>query len=249
MKLALVGYGKMGKTIETHALAQKHTISSIIDPFVEGAKKSLTVEHLQGCDVAIDFTHPDVVLEHIRFYINNRIPAVIGTTGWYEHLGEVASMVDEADGTILYSGNFSLGVALFLRSVRYAAALYGRTGRYDPAIIEVHHNKKADSPSGTASMLASNVLEGFPNKTRIEYETQHQRRSDEVLHVSSLRVGSVPGTHTVLFDSPEDTIELIHTARNRDGFAFGAVAAAAWLSEQGSGLYTLEDMVDAVFLR
>ncbi|HPX28489.1 MAG TPA: 4-hydroxy-tetrahydrodipicolinate reductase [Sphaerochaeta sp.] len=249
MKLALVGYGKMGKIIETHALAQEHTISSIIDPFVEGAKKSLTLEHLQGCDVAIDFTHPDVALEHIRFYIKNRIPAVIGTTGWYEHLGEVASMVDEANATILYSGNFSLGVALFLRSVRYAAALYGRTGRYDPAIIEVHHNKKADSPSGTASMLASTVLEGFPGKTRIEYETQHQRRSDEVLHVSSLRVGSVPGTHTVLFDSPEDTIELIHTARNRDGFAFGAVAAAAWLKEQKSGLYTLEDMVDAVFLR
>ena len=249
MKLALVGYGKMGKIIKTHALAQNHEIASIIDPFEEGAKKSLTVENLQGCDVAIDFTHPDVALEHIRFYIENGVPAVIGTTGWYEHLGEVASLVREGNGTILYSGNFSLGVALFLRSVRYAAALYGKTGRYDPAIIEVHHNKKADSPSGTAGMLASRVLEGFPEKTRIEYETQHQRRGDEVLHVSSLRVGSVPGTHTVLFDSPEDTIELIHTARTRDGFAFGAVAAAAWLNERESGLYTLEDMVDAVFLR
>ena len=249
MKLALVGYGRMGKIIEVHALARTHTISSVIDPFVEGVKRSLSVEHLEDCDVAIDFTHPDVALEHIRFYAHNGVPAVIGTTGWYGHLDEVASLVKEANGTILYSGNFSLGVALFLRSVRYAAALYGRTGRYDPAIIEVHHDKKADSPSGTAGMLASRVLEGFPEKTRIEYETQHRRRGAEVLHVASLRVGSGPGTHTVLFDSPEATIELVHTARTRDGFAFGAVAAAEWLHEQPSGLYTLEDMVDAVFLQ
>ncbi len=249
MNLALVGYGKMGKMIQAHALAQGHTIVSIIDPFEEGFEKELTPKALNGCDVVIDFTHPDVVLEHIRFYAKHQIPAVIGTTGWYEHLHEVATLVNEAQATLLYSGNFSLGVALFLRSVKYAASLYGRTNRYDAGIIEVHHNKKADSPSGTASMLASAVMEGFPSKSRIEDETQHQRRSDEALHVASLRVGSVPGTHTVLFDSEEDTIELIHTARTRGGFASGAVAAAEWLRDQESGLYTLEDMVDAVFLR
>lgn len=249
MQIALVGYGKMGKIIEDLASDGGHTICSIIDPHVDGAFGELSVEHLKDAEVVIDFTHPSVALEHIRFYSSMKIPAVIGTTGWYENLHEVASLVAADQSTILYSGNFSLGVALFLRSVSYAASLFGKSSHYDAALIETHHNQKADSPSGTAVMLANEVLSAFADKKRIDYEAQHQKRGADVLHVSSLRVGSVPGTHTVIFDCPEDTVELTHTARSRNGFATGALAAAAWLIDQKPGLYTLEDMVDAVFLK
>jgi 4-hydroxy-tetrahydrodipicolinate reductase len=247
MRIAIVGYGKMGKMVRTVALEAGHEVVAVIDPWSpqpEVTALGLDVSSLADCDVAIDFTHPATVVDDILLYARLGIPAVIGTTGWYDRLDEVREAVEGLDCSIIYSGNFSLGVAVFLQIVEKAAILFDRVGGYDPFIQETHHAQKADSPSGTASMLASVVLENSSNKNSIVSDTLHRTRKDDELCIGSLRGGFVPGTHTVAFDSPEDTIELVHRARSRQGFAAGAVKAAAWISDGRKGVFTLSDMID-----
>jgi 4-hydroxy-tetrahydrodipicolinate reductase len=156
--------------------------------------------------------------------------------------------VAQLDGSIIYSGNYSLGVALFMQVVREASRLFAKSGLYDPFLTEIHHAQKADSPSGTAEMLGSLVLENYPSKHLVEKETLHHKREDEAIHLASVRGGWVPGTHTVYFDSPQDTIELTHRARSREGFAVGAVQAAAWIASGRKGFFTLDDMLEDVYL-
>lgn len=249
MRIAIVGYGKMGKMVRNVALESGHQVVAVIDPWSpepEITALGLDVSSLAECDVAIDFTHPATVMDDILLYARLGIPAVIGTTGWYERIDEVRDAVAGGDGAIIYSGNFSLGVAVFLQVVERAATLFDRVGGYDPFIQEVHHAQKADSPSGTASMLASAVLAHSSSKRTVVSDNLHRKREDDELNVSSVRGGFVPGTHTVSFDSPEDTIELIHRARSRRGFAVGAVKAASWISDGRRGLFTLSDMIDDV---
>jgi len=251
MRIAIVGYGTMGKLIRREAISNGHTIVAVIDPVAkdtEVTSDALTVESLSGCEVAIDFSHPSVVCDAIVLYARLSIPAVIGTTGWYDKLSVVREAIEGTDCSIIYSGNFSLGVALFREVVKYASRLFAQSGLYDPFLTEIHHAKKADSPSGTLEMLGSSVLEAFPQKQELVRETLHQSRRDESIHLSSVRGGWVPGTHTVYFDSPQDTIELTHRARSREGFAVGAVRAAQWISDGRKGFFTLDDMLGDVFL-
>ncbi len=251
MRIAVVGYGKMGKLIRSEALERGHEVVAVIDPVAKQAEvtaQNIDASTLDGADVVIDFTHPSVICDHIVLYARLGIPAVIGTTGWYDRLDEIREAVSATDCAIIYSGNFSLGVALFLQVVKYASKLYGKSGLYDAFLQEIHHAQKADSPSGTAEMLAQEVLQGFESKDVLYTEQLHRKREANELHLASIRGGWVPGTHTVYFDSPVDTIELTHRARSREGFAVGAVKASAWIADGRKGLFTLDDMLEDVFL-
>ncbi len=252
MKVAIVGYGKMGKLIRSQALGLGHEVVAVIDPMAQDPEVTdthLDASTLNGCTVAIDFTHPSVVVDDIVLYARLGIPAVIGTTGWYDQISQVRDAIDEQQCSIIYSGNFSLGVALFFQVVKYASRLFGKSGLYDPFIQETHHAQKADSPSGTAVMLAQMVLDNTPDKETICSDTLHRRREDTEIHVASVRGGSVPGTHTVSFDSHDDTIELTHRARSREGFAAGALKAASWITDGRKGFFTLDAMLEDVFLQ
>lgn len=234
MRIALVGYGKMGHMLEQTALALGDEITATIDVLAADASVRIPADDKDaladavvrsGAQGVIEFTHPGAVMANISALLPTGIPLVVGTTGWNERHDEVAEMAAASGGTVMTSANFSIGVNLFYRIVREASSLVGRFDEYDVAVWEMHHNQKADSPSGTAIDIARRVMQGNPRKTEIVTDTFHSRPAPEQLHVSSTRCGSVPGTHTVFFDSAADTIELTHTARSRQGFASGAVHA------------------------
>jgi 4-hydroxy-tetrahydrodipicolinate reductase len=197
---------------------------------------------LYDADVVIDFSVPDVALDHIRTYCTWQQPAVIGTTGWYDEQDTVASWVEAHEATLLYAANFSMGVALLRRAVAGVLPLVEQLPDYDAYLHEMHHTRKLDSPSGTAHVLAQMVVDGLTRKSHVETETQHQRIDPAALHVSSTRAGEVFGEHTVGFDSAFDRVEFIHRAKNRRGFAFGALRAAEWLPGR-RGLFTLDDVL------
>lgn len=211
MKLALLGRGKMGTMVEKAAAVRNHEIVGI-----------------QSADVCIDFSHPDVVLANIKMAAELKKNIVVGTTGWYEHLPDIKTLIEVKGTGFLYSPNFSIGIHLFMKIVSRAAELLNSHQEYDVGGCESHHNQKADAPSGTAKALTE-ILKNYYDKA-------------QNLQFSSIRCGHIPGTHTVLFDSPADSITLTHTARNREGFAQGAVCAAEWLHGK-KGFYTLDDML------
>jgi 4-hydroxy-tetrahydrodipicolinate reductase len=246
MKIAITGYGKMGRITEKLAVENGHEVVSTIDPSVGSAKfKELNEESLHGADVSIDFTVPAIVLENIDFYIKYGINAVIGTTGWYEYLAEVKEKVEESEIGLIWSGNFSIGVNLFFRIIKESCNLMKNFTFYDVMGYEIHHNRKKDSPSGTMNMIGDILLESLKNKKKIVTEKLSRKISDEEIHLASVRGGSVPGTHVVAFDSEEDTIELKHTARGRKGMAVGAIKAAEWI-EGKKGFFSIEDMMNGI---
>lgn len=225
MKIALIGYGKMGKMIERAALDRGHTIVARMN------SNPWDLEALQKADICIEFTHPESVIENIRKLAELKKNIVIGTTGWHDKAQLVRSIIEKQQVGALYSANFSIGVNLLLEILSHASKVINPFKEYDVAGIEVHHNKKKDSPSGTSLEIAKTV-------------EKQMERVDKV-HFSSVRCGSVPGIHTVLFDSPCDTITIAHEARNRDGFAEGAVQAAEWLKGK-KGLYTFADCMQEI---
>jgi len=240
MRIALVGTGQMGQAVEALAETQGHGVAARFD-----ADRPLTSADPDdvGASIAIDFSLPDVALDHIRWYCRNGVPAVVGTTGWYDGLPRVRNWVDEHNASLLYAPNFSIGVAVLRRAVAAVGPLLDRLPDYDAFVHEIHHTKKIDSPSGTAQMLGELLVEHLDRKTHIDPEAQHDRIDPEALHVSSTRTGSVYGEHTVGFDSPYDRVSLEHRAKSRHGFAFGALKAAEWLVGR-TGLFTLEDVLD-----
>jgi len=211
MKIAIVGYGKMGKIIERIALERGHSIVARFDIDNNVNGEGLTVESLAGVDAAIEFSTPEAAMDNIRRLVDLRVPAVIGTTGWYAHLDDVRRLVAANNASLVWGANFSIGVNLFFKLVREASALFARYNQYDPFLIEAHHRFKKDAPSGTALVAARMMREAY---------------GDQTPEAVSLRAGHIPGTHEVGFDSEADTITLTHTARNREGFAAGAVLAA-----------------------
>jgi 4-hydroxy-tetrahydrodipicolinate reductase len=265
MKIAIIGYGKMGKMIEQAAAAAGHTITAAVDPLAQispnGARLFRGLAEagdLCGAEAAIEFTQPGTALANIKILAERKIPAVIGTTGWHDKLDEARQAVEQAGSSLIWSSNFSLGVYLFYRIAWYAAQLADSFPEYDIGGFEAHHNKKMDSPSGTARTLVDGVLERVKRKEKAVWETLSRRPQPDELHFLSLRMGSVPGTHSLFFDSAADTIEITHTARSREGFAAGAVRAAQWLAgspaEAGSpdlragggprkGFFTIDDML------
>lgn len=249
MRIALVGFGKMGRMIHVLALEQGHQIVAVIDPFSNAPEVTATgidMQTLNGCEVVIDFSSPEGIVGNLFTYGKLEVPVVVGTTGWYDRMEEVKGQLKETNARIIWSGNFSLGVHIFFALSRHAAKLFNLFGEYDAMIHEYHHAQKADSPSGTALMLGSILIEELERKSAIVSEKLSEKRNNDELHISSTRGGFIPGTHTISFDSPVDTIELTHRARSREGFANGAIRAAAWVMQQKSGFYAIEDMMQDV---
>jgi 4-hydroxy-tetrahydrodipicolinate reductase len=225
MKIALIGYGKMGQMVEKSALDHGHTISAKI------SSGEWDAEGIQQADICIEFTEPHSALKNIKKVAEQKKNLIIGTTGWYDQLASVQSIVSESQIGILYSPNFSIGINLLLEILRHTAKLMNNFPNYDVAEVETHHNQKKDAPSGTAIEIAKAL--------------QSEMKRIEQVPISSVRCGSVPGTHEILFDSPCDTISITHTARNREGFAQGAIKAAEWLQGK-KGLYTFDDCIKAI---
>lgn len=237
LDLALVGYGQMGREIDRLAgdngfrVAMKYDAETPLGPAPEGP-----------FDVAIEFTRPEVALANIERLLIWGKPVVVGTTGWLERLADVEQLVENHRGRLIYASNFSIGVNIFLKLVRESAILFNHQAMYDAAVHEIHHTRKVDSPSGTAMSIAQILMAGLDRKTTILQETSHGAIPPEALHLSSQRLGSTVGTHSVVFDSDADTVELIHRAKNRSGFALGALAAARWIVGREPGLYRFEDL-------
>jgi 4-hydroxy-tetrahydrodipicolinate reductase len=241
MKIALIGYGKMGQTIEKVTQKTNHEIVAKIDPKSKQATAAkISAENLNNAEIAIDFTHPTIVVENLRKLSDLKISAVVGTTGWYEHLSEVEKIATNAGTGILYAGNFSLGVNIFYAIVSEAAKRLAKINKMDVAIHEIHHTGKADAPSGTARELSMKILKNFPSKKRVLLDNTEQPVPKDALQISATRLGKVVGIHTVAFDGFSDSIELIHRGKNRDGYAMGAIMGAEWLAGK-TGIFSVED--------
>ena len=231
MKIALLGYGKMGKVIERIALERGHEIVLKKDEFN-------TYDGLSTADVAIDFSVPTAAVSNISSCFNNNVPVVSGTTGWLEHFDEMVALCNEKQGGFISSSNFSLGVNIFFELNEYLAKIMSQFDSYKVTMEEIHHTQKLDAPSGTAISLAKGVIE---NSNYANW-TLDQAKTNEI-HIEAKRIGDVPGTHTVTYDSIVDSIELKHTAHNREGFALGAVIAAEWLAGK-TGIYSMKDVLN-----
>jgi len=240
--IALVGYGKMGKILETLATEKGHAITAIVDPYAEGCYPEITQEALSGADVCIDFTHPNVVVNNIKQIAALGKNMVIGTTGWYDQMDNIRQTVAENRVGLIWSGNFSIGVNALFAIVGHAAKIFDNLPDYDVLGHEFHHRHKADSPSGTATMLANILLENIDRKQKPVYQMLDRKIEPDELHFSSSRGGAIPGTHLVMFDSLVDTIEIKHTARGREGFASGAILAAEFI-ENKTGFYNIDDLM------
>ena len=234
MKIALIGYGKMGREIERVAIEQGDTIVSVFD-----IDRLPTSEGLAEAEVCIDFSVPDSVVHNIKTAADAGVDMVVGTTGWYDHLEEVRKWFDSS--ALVYAQNFSIGVHLFYRIVRHAAELIGPFEGYDVYVAEEHHRQKLDSPSGTALRIGEVLLGAVDRKKRIVTDSGSGPVSPDSLHISSLRAGFISGVHRVGFDSEADSIELRHVARGRTGFALGALRAAHWVRGR-RGVYTMDDV-------
>lgn len=220
MKIALIGYGKMGKTIEQIALQRGHQIVSIIDINNTADFES---DAFRSADVAIEFTTPATALgNYMRCFAAN-VPVVSGTTGWLEHLDEVKAKCEQEGKTFFYASNFSVGVNIFFALNRYLAKIMNGFPAYDVRMTEVHHIHKLDAPSGTAITLAEGILENVERKERWTLETAEQPTD---LPIHAIREGEVPGIHEIIYESEADTISIKHDAKSRAGFALGAVIAA-----------------------
>lgn len=247
MRIAIIGYGKMGHAIEAMAKSQGIEVASIIDPLGTGATyTSITPESLKNADVAVDFTTPKTVAQNVELVAGAGKCMVVGTTGWYDQMESVKAIVKKYDTGFVYSPNFSIGVNLFFRIVRRAAVLMDQFPSYDPFVYEIHHNQKTDAPGGTAKILGDIVVKNVKRKKKMVFDRINDRKIEpDELHVGSIRGGYIPGVHVVGFDGEADTIELTHTARSRTGFAEGAVMAAKWINGK-KGFYTLDDIISGM---
>ncbi|MCL7989464.1 4-hydroxy-tetrahydrodipicolinate reductase [Sphingobacterium sp. lm-10] len=244
MKIGLLGYGKMGQLIEQYAIKKGHEIAWIIDA---NNRENIAAEDLVSADIAIDFSTPDAALDNISLCFENDLPIVVGTTGWYEQLEEVKATCLEANQSMLYGSNFSIGVNVFFHINRLLAKAISPYKQYDAQVEEIHHIHKLDAPSGTAITIAEGILDAYAEKNewvnRLEGSGEEVIPAKNELLIESLRLEEVPGTHTVVYSSEVDQIEFKHTAHSRDGFALGAVVAAEWLVGR-KGFYQVTEMFD-----
>ena len=242
MNIALIGYGKMGKEVESVAKEKGFKIAKILTIENNTGGLGIDKDSLKGVDVCIDFSTPAAVIDNVEAAAECGKSIVVGTTGWYDRIDRVKKLVKERKIGFLYSANFSLGVNIYSQIVMDAAHMFEPYAEYDVAVSETHHKAKADSPSGTALSLGAIILQEMRRKSELLTDASHGPIKPHQLHVSSTRVGHVTGRHSVLFDSDSDTIELVHTAKNRRGYALGAVTAAEWLKGK-KGFYTMRDVI------
>ena len=231
MKIALLGYGKMGKVIERIALERGHEI-------VLRKSSASTYDGLKKADVAIDFSIPDSAVCNIKQCFDTNVPVVCGTTGWLEHYNEMVSLCEAKNGGFIYGSNFSLGVNIFFELNDYLAKMMSKFNQYKVSMEEIHHTQKLDAPSGTAISLAKDIIE---NSEYTGWTLENPTEND--IHIDAKRIENVPGTHSVFYDSSVDQIEIKHTAHNREGFALGAVIAAEWLANK-KGVFTMKDVLN-----
>ncbi|MFV8360347.1 4-hydroxy-tetrahydrodipicolinate reductase [Flavobacterium sp. LS1P3] len=231
MKIALLGYGKMGQVIERIALERGHEI-------VLKKDENNTFDGLSTADVAIDFSVPTAAVPNISSCFHANVPVISGTTGWLEHYDEMVALCTAKNGGFISSSNFSLGVNIFFELNEYLAKIMSKFDSYKVEMEEIHHTQKLDAPSGTAISLAKGVIENssYTNWTLEKPEAKQ-------IHIEAKRIGTVPGTHTVTYNSVVDAIEIKHTAHNREGFALGAVIAAEWIIGK-QGVFTMKDVLD-----
>jgi len=237
MKIALIGYGKMGKEIEQIAIAMKHEIVLKIN---ELNLPELTPENLKKADVAIEFTTPKSAVENILKCFEAGVPIVAGTTGWFDKLEEVKKICLEKNQAFFHSSNFSIGVNLFFKLNEYLSGLMKNHPEYFPLVEEIHHTHKKDAPSGTAISLANGLMKAHGGLTKWVLDATPKEGE---LPINSIRVGEVPGTHTIFYTSETDEIKITHEAHSRKGFAEGAVHAAAWLIGK-KGVFEMKDLLD-----
>jgi len=236
MKIALIGYGKMGMAIEDIALQKGHEVVLKIN--IENTE-DLTMENLRKADVAIEFTGPESAYDNLVKCMDAGVPVVCGSTGWLEKWEAIKNLCKQKDGSLIYASNYSIGVNLFFDVNKYLGRLMAEYDDYNVSLEEIHHTQKKDAPSGTAITLAEQVLENIKIKTR--WVNQVSGKADE-LEIISERVDPAPGTHKVKYSSPIDDIEIIHTAHNRQGFAGGALKAANFLKDK-KGIFTMRDVL------
>lgn len=242
MKVALLGYGKMGQIIERFALERGHEVVLKINA---DNLDDLNKANLSKADVAIDFSAPDAAISNIYACFEANLPIVVGTTGWYGQLQEVKNKCLSSNNTLLYGSNFSIGVNIFFHVNKVLAKLMSNFPAYDVQVEEIHHTQKLDSPSGTAMTIAEGIIEELDGKTEWVNELVGSPFEDvikkEQVLIESHRIENVPGTHTVVYSSEVDDIELKHTAHSRAGFALGAIVAAEWLQNK-QGFYNIADI-------
>lgn len=231
MKIALLGYGRMGKEIEKIAISRGHEIvirkdvNDIID--------------INLADVAIDFSVPTAAFNNISNCIKNKVPVIVGTTGWLNKYEDAVSLCKEEEGAFIYASNFSLGVNIFFELNNQLAKMMRNLKNYTISMEEIHHTKKLDSPSGTAITLADGII---ANSSKENWELS-ENTSEENIPIISKRISDVPGTHTVWYNSEVDTIEIKHTAHSRKGFALGAVIASEWILDK-TGVFSMKDVLN-----
>ncbi len=237
MNILILGYGKMGKTIEQLALSRGHTIANTIDL---NNRHDLQQIKPGEIDVAIEFSNPESAVANLFFCFDHHIPVVCGTTGWLHRRTEVETVCMQKGSAFFYSSNYSLGVNIFFHINKALARLMNRYSTYEVSMEETHHTEKKDSPSGTALTLAGDILNQIPRKTN--WVNTSSKNASE-LSILSYREANVPGTHVVKYDSQVDSIEIKHTAHSREGFALGAVLAAEWLIGK-KGVFGMDDMLE-----
>lgn len=231
MKIALLGYGKMGKVIERIALERGHEI-------VLRKSSASSFDGLDNADVAIDFSVPSSAVTNISECLNNGIPVISGTTGWLEDYNKMVALCEEKNGAFIYGSNFSLGVNLFFELNNYLAKMMSKFNQYKVTMEEIHHTQKLDAPSGTAISLAKGVIE---NSNYSNWTLENPKENE--IQIDAKRIENVPGTHSIFYRSEVDTIEIKHTAHNRDGFALGSIIAAEWLVGK-KGIFSMKDVLE-----
>jgi 4-hydroxy-tetrahydrodipicolinate reductase len=236
MKIALIGYGKMGHAIEEIAVQRGHEIVLKVD--IENIEDN-TVENIRKADVAIEFTGPEIAFDNVIRCLEAGIPVVSGSTGWLERFDEAKKYCNDHNGAMIYASNFSVGVNIFFAINKRLAEMMASHPGYNASLIEIHHTQKKDAPSGTAITLAEDILKVVPQKKK--WVNEPTSKNDE-LEILSERVDPAPGTHIITWASDIDSIEIKHTAHNRKGFATGAVLAAEFLQNK-KGIYSMSDVL------
>jgi 4-hydroxy-tetrahydrodipicolinate reductase len=244
MKVSIVGLGKMGQLVLQASKQMKIAVTSSIDPYNKQADFSeISSESLRDADVCICFTNPESALDNIQKIAELKKKIVMATTGWEQHFADAKTIVEKNNVAMIYASNFSIGVNIFFSLIQKAARVIDKFDSYDIFGLELHHNRKLDAPSGTAKTITKLLLENIDRKKKSCYEKLDRKINAEELHFASVRGGDIAGTHSVIFDSVFDNIELKHTAKNRMGFAQGSLVAAKWVLQQKSGLYSEKDLM------
>ena len=237
MKIALIGYGKMGKAIEKLALAKGHQITAIVD-----SQNSIENTNFDDVDVAIEFTRPELAVKHMNFCLEIGLPIVVGTTAWQNELKIISDNVSKYNGSLVHASNFSIGVNLFFEMNKKLAKIMEAHPAYKLEMTEIHHTQKLDKPSGTAVTLAEEIIEQNTNYKHWRLAENNELENENEFSIHALREENVPGTHIINYSSPIDSIQMQHIAHTRDGFALGAILAAEWIKNK-KGIFTMKDVL------